>query len=230
MNELAVLVPTRSRPHNVEPIVRAWGETGAFGVADLIFIVDGDDPQADAYTAEFSQYPQVQRVFAMKWEPLVPKLNRQAVLAAGEYNAVAFMGDDHIPRTPMWAHRLVCRHRLQRAGIVYGRDGIQDQSLCTWWSMDSRVINALGKMVPADVQHMYCDNSVKMLGELAHCLLYDDEIFIEHMHPIVGKAPMDEQYHRVNRKQQYERDEVAFRGWVADGLRQDATLLADIWG
>jgi hypothetical protein len=230
VTELAVLVPTRSRPHNVLPIIEAWSETGAFGVADLIFIIDRDDPKIGEYVDVIGQYPQVQRMFAQEWEPLVPKLNRVAVRAAIDYSAVAFMGDDHVPRTEMWAHKLIEDHQVRGARIVYGRDGLQDMKLCTWWSMDSRIICALGKMVPADVQHMYCDNAVMLLGRKIGSLGYDGRILIEHMHPLADKAPSDEQYERVNRREQYERDEVAFRAWVSDGLARDATLLADIWG
>jgi hypothetical protein len=200
-------------------------------VADLIFIVDADDPKLSEYLAAVAPFLQVQRIVARTWEPLVPKLNRVAVKAAKEYEAVAFMGDDHIPRTPRWADYLIDRHqKSDRAGIVYGLDGFQDKKLPTWWSMHSAVIQRLGRMVPADVQHLYCDNAVKMLGEEAGCLYWDPDILIEHMHPIANKGKLDAQYERVNRKQQYTRDEAAFRAWVQTGLARDATLLADIWG
>jgi hypothetical protein len=231
MNELAVLVPTRSRPHNIQPIIEAWGLTGGFQVADLIFVIDRDDPKLQDYAAALQPYPQAQRMIKAEWEPLVPKLNSVAVKAAEEYNAVAFMGDDHLPRTLMWAHQLVEDHRMRdRAGIVYGRDGFQDQGLPTWWSVDSRVIKALGLMVPGGVQHLFCDNIIKALGEQADCLAYDPRILVEHMHPVVGKAPMDAQYERVNRMEQYIRDGAAFEAYRADGLQRDAILLADIWG
>lgn len=231
-HELAVLVPTRSRPHNVAPIVEAWNLTGAFGVADLIFVVDADDDVLSEYQAEFANAVQVQRVVAPKWQPLVPKLNRVAIKAAeDEYKVVAFMGDDHLPRTQLWASKLVTYHQTKRAGIVYGRDGLQDQRLPTWWSMDSRIIRLLGRMVPAEVQHMYCDNAVKLLGMKAGLLYYAGDLLVEHMHPIAGKAPMDAQYERVNRRQQYARDEAVFRSWVIDGLDRDAKILADNgWG
>lgn len=231
MSDLAVLVPTRSRPQNVPPIVEAWGLTGGFAVADLIFIIDQDDPVLPDYLAHIERWPQVQRFIAGRWFPLIPKLNHVAIMAARDYDAVAFMGDDHIPRTPNWAQRLISQHKANGAGkIVYGRDGFQDQRLPTWWSMDSVIVKALDKMVPGGVQHLYCDNIVKALGEQAGCLVYDPEILVEHMHPIVGKAPMDAQYERVNRRQQYERDGAAFEVYRMEGLARDARMLADLWG
>jgi hypothetical protein len=230
VTELGVLVPTRSRPQNLERLVRAWHETGAFGGADLILGIDVDDARFGGYVDFLRAHPEVRVIQLDKWAPLVPKLNLMATMSAGRYPLLAFMGDDHIPRTPMWAHMLIADHLRPGSGIVYGRDGIQDRRLPTWWSMDGRIIDALGRMVPAPVQHLYCDNAVKKLGERADQLGYDDRILIEHMHPVAGKAEMDAQYVRVNRRQQYDRDQAAFDSWVASGLEQDATLLADIWG
>ncbi len=228
-DKLGVLIPTRSRPHNIEPILRAWAETGAYGAAEPIFVIDQDDARFDDYL-RVVQRPGVSYLLPDVWEPLVPKLNKAARQMSARLPFLAFMGDDHIPRTPMWAHKLIEEHVVRRAGIVYGKDGIQDERLCTWWSMDSRIVHKLGRMVPAKVQHMYCDNAVMLLGQKAQMIHYRPDVLIEHMHPLVGKAANDPQYERVNRREQYERDEAQFRTWVDTGLARDATLLADTWG
>lgn len=235
MSDLAVIIPSRSRPHNVAPIIEAWKQTRAFGVADLWWIVDADDAHVFDYQTEFaagsSGSCQIRQRVIPQWRPLVPKLNDSAVMLRKEfgYRYLAFMGDDHLPRTPMWAQMLIEGHTRPGSGIVYGQDGFQDRRLPTWWSMDGRIIDKLGRMVPAPVQHLYCDNAVKTLGEKTDQLAYDERILIEHMHPVANKGTMDDQYARVNRRQQYDRDQAAFRGWVASGLDEDATILADIW-
>lgn len=230
MTDLVVLVPTRSRPQNVAGIVEAWYRTGAFGVADLCFLADDDDMQLPGYQVEIAKHSQVQVMRFKEWQPMVPKLNRAAVQAAETYPVVAFMGDDHLPRTQLWAHQLVKEGMLKRPSIVYGQDGLQDQRLPTWWSMSSDVIRALGKMVPAPVQHLFCDNAVKELGERVGILQYLETVMIEHMHPFAGKGKPDAQYERVNRSSQYQSDGDAFRAWVQDGLERDATLLRSVGG
>ncbi len=230
MSELTVLVPTRSRPHLVPRMVTAWQETGAFDVAELVFVIDRDDMAFDQYRRTLDRYPQVQVGTMGEWQPLVPKLDFAARQAADYADAVAFMGDDHLPRTDRWAHKLIAAHAVHGPSILYGRDGFQDKALPTWWSMSSSIIDALGRMVPAPVQHLYCDNAVKELGTAIGRLFYLEDVLVEHMHPIAGKGKMDAQYTRVNRRQQYARDEAAFRAWMRDGLRRDANLLAGIWG
>lgn len=230
MNELVVLVPTRSRPQNVAPIFRAWEATGAREVADLYFIVDMDDMAFKDYEAAIRPAGWAHFVVMPEWKPLVPKLNRTATVFT-EHRAIAFMGDDHLPRTQMWAHMLIEDHvRADGPRIVYGQDGFQDRRLPTWWSMDSRIVRALGQMVPSGVQHLFCDNAVKELGERSNTLFYDERILIEHMHPFAGKARPDAQYARVNRGQQYESDGDAFRTWLAGGADQDATLVRNVGG
>lgn len=264
MNKLAVIVPTRSRPQNVASILTAWAQTSAWSVADLWWIVDADDAELPKYHEALDSFAGPFRLHIVpEWRPLVTKLNASAVGLREQfgYQYLAFMGDDHIPRTPMWAHMLIEDHEMRPrrlrmeppifvaesdlasvtdrhggprfargVGIVYGQDGIQNKKLPTWWSMDARIIDKLGRMVPAPVQHLYCDNAVKALGEKTDQLLYDERILIEHMHPVAGKAPVDAQYSRVNRPEQYGRDANLFNSWVADGLDRDASLLADIWG
>lgn len=246
MTRLTVIVPTRSRPQNAKPIIDAWHATGAFGVADLCFGLDLDDQHIGAYRETIQREPCAWATLFPEWMPLVPKMNDMAADAVGLEHiglsgrsiggraqgvAVAFMGDDHIPRTPRWAHALVEQHMLSAHPlIVYGRDGLQDRKLPTWWSMDSRIVQALGGMVTSKVQHLFCDNTVKELGKAAECLVYDDRILIEHMHPFAGKGEMDQQYERVNRNEQYHRDGLAFRAWVARGLAGDASLVRSISG
>lgn len=232
MTRLAVLVPTRSRPHNLDAIWSAWWATGAFGVADLILGVDVDDMQYNAYTQWAIEHPYVKIGLLPEWKPLVPKLNHMAKLASDDpdYTAIAFMGDDHVPVTPMWAHMLLAGHAQRPGSIRYGQDGFKNRKLPTWWSMDARIVRALGRMVPADVQHMYCDNSVLLLGEQSGRLNYDERILIEHRHPFAGKAPMDAQYERVNRAQQYERDQAAFQRWIREGLYRDVSLVQSVGG
>lgn len=233
--ELAVVVPTRSRPHNIQAILEAWEDTDAFGYASLWFAVDADDMLIDQYQAALRGWrpampgwPGAQMITLPEWMPLVPKLNFVASGFArdGDHRYIAFMGDDHIPRTCGWARKLIEDHGRNPNWIWYGRDGFQDQNLPTWWSMDAEIVRRLdGRMVPAPVQHLYCDNAVKALGTAAGCLGYDETVLVEHMHPFFGKAKVDDQYVRVNRTQQYERDGQLFRSWVADGLERDAKLL-----
>lgn len=209
MPDLAILVPTRGRPGNVRKVIEAWDFTNGWSHADLILIVDGDDPELAGYQAlervELYQVP--------RWMPMVHKLDLAARELAGRYWALGFAGDDHLPQTIGWSERYLTVLRELGTGMVYGDDGYQGAKLSTEWAMTSDVIRALGRMVPAPVEHMFCDNAVLDLFTSAGAARHLPEIRIEHMHPAAGKAQTDEQYQRVNSRGQMSADRQRYQGW-----------------
>jgi hypothetical protein len=219
--DLLVVVPTRGRPQSVAPIIEAWDETGACDDADLLFVVDADDPRLGEYRAA-PVAPWLRMEVADRWQPMVPKLNMVAAQQAGTYFAVGFAGDDHRPRSKGWARTMLAALADLGTGVVYGNDLLQGQRLASSWVMTSDIVRTLGRMVPAPVEHMACDNAVMALAGEAGCLAYLPDVVIEHLHPLAGKAEWDPGYYRVNRPEQYEKDMAAFTAWVESGLAGDA--------
>lgn len=233
MPDLLIVVPTRGRPHAINRVVEAWNATGGWEDAELRFVVDEDDPTLDQYREAFKDAPlpdpsqrgPVHLVVADRWRPLVPKLNLAAATWAPEYFAVGFAGDDHLPRTPGWARRYIEVLRARGTGIVYGNDLIQGPRLPTQWAMTSNIIHTLGRMVPADVEHLYCDNAVLALGQTAGCITYLPNVLVEHTHPLAGTAPDDDGYARVNAPGQYTADRERFHQWADTQLEADAAAI-----
>lgn len=221
MPEMAVIVPTRGRPENVQRVMEAWDFTNGWEHADLILVADADDPKIQEYRALVmrrqirDQLPAPELIEVPIWAPMVHKLELAASDAAGRYWALGFAGDDHLPQTIGWAARyLVVLHELG-TGMVYGDDGYQGARLSTEWAMTSDVVRALGRMVPAPVEHMFCDNAVLELFTHAGAVRHLPEVRIEHMHPYASKAEIDDQYKRVNSREQMNRDRRTFRSWQA---------------
>jgi hypothetical protein len=228
--DLLVVVPTRGRPHAVVPIVEAWNVTGAWDDAELLFVVDADDPTSDGYREALALAPladqlvgtAVRLMVADRWQPLVPKLNEAVAGFVDDYWALGFAGDDHRPRTTGWARAMLAALVDMGTGVVYGNDLLHGERLASSWVMTSDIVRTLGRMVPAPVEHMACDNAVMALAADAGCLAYLPDVVIEHLHPLVGKAEWDPGYWRVNRPEQYERDMATFTAWVESGLVEDA--------
>jgi hypothetical protein len=233
VSDLLVIVPSRGRPDSVHRVVQAWTDTDAWRDAELTFVADEDDPRVDAYREAFAAVPlpdpatrgPARLVTADVWRPLVPKLNLAANTWAGEHFAVGFAGDDHLPRTPGWAGKYLTALRELGTGIVYGDDGLQGERLPTQWAMTSDIVRTLGAMVPAPVEHLYCDNAIKDLGEAAGFLRYLPDVLIEHMHPMARKAKVDDGYRLVNAPSQYRKDRAAYQRWRAEQLPNDVKTL-----
>lgn len=233
MSDLLVIVPTRGRPESAWRVVEAWKATGAFEVAALVFAADLDDPLIEGYVGippDYAGLPVTVHI-SPKWRPMVHKLNDVAgVYARHGHQVLGFAGDDHLPRTPGWASTMLAGLREMGTGIVYGNDLLQGERLCTSWAMTSDIVRALGRMVPAPVDHMYCDNSVMDLGRLAGCLRYLPDVVVEHCHPLAGKAEWDAGYARVNRAEQYQRDQVAYLQWCESGRDADVATAKALRG
>ena len=63
--------------------------------------------------------------------------------------------------------------------------------------------------------HLFFDNFVKQLGLDLEYLKYLPDVIIEHLHPVAGKAEMDEGYARVNQPKWYEQDLLTLQRYLA---------------
>ncbi len=233
MHDLALLIPTRGRPGNIRKVISAWDFTGAWDHADMILVVDADDPEIEGYHEALHDLPDLLgRQFANlvimdEWMPMVHKLDKVADLFAQTkaYFALGFAGDDHIPQTIGWAETYLAQLRELGTGLVYSDDGYQGRNLCSEWAMTADVVRALGRMVPAPVEHMYSDVSLLDLMDAAGAARHLPQVRIEHMHPIVNKAPDDEQYQRVNSREQFRRDEIIYNAWTRTSKAAEANVV-----
>ena len=230
MRELLIIVPSRGRPQNLVRVVAAWRATDAFKVAALLFAIDRDDPDRQAYIDAGTQLHEPGLILTTATRtPMAPRTNFEAYQAAqimvGQFVALGSAGDDHLPRTPGWAQRYLAELAQLGTGIVYGDDGYQGATLCTEWAMTADIVRALGRLIPAPVDHLYADNAVRDLGHAAGCLKHLPDVRIEHVHPAAGRAEWDEGYRRVNAAVQYRRDRAAYQTWQREQLPADAALV-----
>lgn len=219
---VAVLCPSRERPERFRELLEAIDATAAKPVR-VYLGVDCDDPTLAGYGEACGPFATVDvcggpRRSLARW---LDDLSAQAV--SDGHSIIGFMGDDHRPRTEGW-DEIVHRGMLATPGgpgMVYGRDGLQNERLPTWcfWSAD--VIRALGFFCPPPQEHMYLDNFWLALARGIGRCAYVPEILVEHMHPSVGKAAPDDGYARVEALS--DGDAHAWERYVTDG-----SLSADI--
>jgi hypothetical protein len=101
---------------------------------------------------------------------------------------LAFFGDDHRPRTAGWDDLVLDAFETMGGGLVYGRDGLQDERLPTapFWSAD--VIRALGWFYPPTLTHLYADDYWLALANDLGRRTYLPDVYIEHLHPSATNA------------------------------------------
>lgn len=217
------IVPSRGRPENVERLINHFRVTKC--EADLMICVDTDDPRADEYSALAAHYSLDSSWLYFRFGErlrLGGTLNKHALLEAGDYAYIGFMGDDHRPASFLWDAIMVKNLRdMGNVGFVYGDDLFQGVNLPTAVCMTSNIIRTLGYMVPPTMTHLYLDNFWLELGRACGCIKYLDHVIIEHVHPAAGKAEMDERYSEVNSNEQNSADLRAFNEYKSRKFGED---------
>ncbi len=202
------VVPSRGRPENAYRLAQAFIDTGA--ETDLYFIIDNDDPKWSDYVRHEDEKNYKCLPAKNDTGGCAKSLNDGAVMLLDIikfplYDYFIFMGDDHLPRTQNWDQALVQAIGFD-TGFAYGNDLLQGANLPTAYAMSQNLVNDLRGMTFPGCFHLFFDNFVKQLGLDINCLRYLPDVIIEHLHPVAGKAEMDEGYERVNDPKWYEAD------------------------
>jgi hypothetical protein len=212
MSRLLLIVPSRKRPSAcaelLEEVLKKSDD------AEIIFGLDDDDK---------SVYP-TQVLEAAEINPRLRMggtLNLIAKKYADKYDYLAFMGDDHRPRTQGW-DTILCDAIGDKPGVAYGDDLLQGQNLPTAVVMSSSIVRKIGYMVPPVLVHMYMDNFWRDFGQKLGNLQYRPDVVIEHLHYLAGKAINDLQYQEVNSSAVYENDRIAYEAYLSRDFDNDA--------
>lgn len=225
MPDLAIVVPSRGRPANVD---RLWtGFRATASNVDLIVAVDDDDPELPGYREVWARHD---RMFALGVGPrlrLVGTLNFTALAVPHRY--VGFMGDDHLPRTNGWDESYISAlDAIGPGGMVYGNDLLQGPNLPTHIVMDRRIVDALGFMAPPNLTHLYVDNFWLDVGHALGTIRYLPDVVVEHLHPVAGRAEWDSTYAETNSEERYSSDERAYQEYKATRLDADVARLREV--
>lgn len=220
MSDLLVIVPSRGRPHNIADLYVAWSETTNRD-ARLLIAADDDDPT-------LPEYQRVCSLTGIELEVgprlrLTGTLNKVAAKRALDHRAVAFMGDDHRPRTIGWDSHIMAALDALGTGIVYGNDLLQGDKMATAVAMTSNIVSTLGYMAPPAMVHLCLDLVWVEWGKAIDRLAYLPDTIIEHMHPAVGKAVSDAGYQEANSPEQTAADHAAYAAY-----RNGPQFVADV--
>jgi hypothetical protein len=188
---ISVLVPTRGRPHNMRRMVDSGRETST-GHVEYVFYIDEDDEpskrMAEVLYAENQDTPHVvgpRILLSSMWN-----VCQEHAL----YKIYQHSCDETVYRTAGWdvAVSSAFDQWPDRIGIVYGRDGIHDQNLSTHGFLHRNWVDAVGYFVPPYFSSDFNDLWIFQVAQSIGRLCYLPEMYQEHMHPAVGKGPMDQ--------------------------------------
>ena len=211
-NSNLVILPSRSRPDNVERCINALKENSF--ISD--FCVAIDDDQSDLYPRLDGVIYEVNPRLRMNGT-----LNLVANKYADKYKTIYFLGDDHLVKTKDWDKHLAEAINIKGYGLAYGNDLLQGKNLATAVMMSTNIIQTLGFMAPPKLIHLFMDNFWMTLGLKINSLYYFDDVIIEHLHPFAGKAEMDAGYIDANSQEVGSADQKEFARYLSEEFEDD---------
>jgi hypothetical protein len=222
---IAVLVPSRGRPHNIARLHSAIVDSAANPEdIDLWVRVDDDDP-AGLHAYVDTEVPAHRWIegprtrLAASWNELA----ELARLSDREYTHFALWGDDVVPETQGWDGALVGLTEQYGPGFAYGLDGVWDRSYDTDVRghllmpsavlMSVEVYDAMGYVAMPGLKHLCIDIGWRDLGIATDSLFYAPDVMIRHLHRCVG-APDDQTYRDAcDDTEQKRGDGLAYGRW-----------------
>jgi hypothetical protein len=220
-NSNLVILPSRSRPDNVERCINALKENSV--ISD--FCVAIDDDQSDLYPRLDGVIYEVNPRLRMNGT-----LNLVANKYASKYKTIYFLGDDHLVKTKSWDRYLAEAINIKGYGLAYGNDLLQGKNLATAVMMSTNIIEILGFMAPPKLIHLFMDNFWMTLGLKINSLYYFDDVIIEHLHPYAGKAEMDAGYVDANSEEVGSADQKEFVRYLSEEFEDDLKKVMKLIG
>lgn len=219
--DLTVYVPTKGRPNNALRLQEQFYKTTKLN-SRIVFINSSNDSKLEQYK-DLTETVLVTPDYPGFVSPL--NLGYRFDRRRTYSYAVGFMGDDHMPRTDGWDEIFVSELVKLGSGFVYGRDGLQDENIPTHVAMTSDIPLELGFMALPNLLHLYADDFWLALGKSVNKIKYIPEVYVEHMHPAVGKSISDAGYLFSGDFALDQRDKKEFQRYLAEDLEYHAALI-----
>jgi hypothetical protein len=216
---LLVMVTTRGRRKQVERLLESFRENT--DSADVIFVMDPDDEDTyegldwkDALTSTLS--PRGTNV---------EKLNRTANVFCEDYDALMFVGNDHVFRTKNWDTIMLRKlEDMNGTGMIYPDDKRRND-IPEIIMISSDIVKALGHFAEPSLSHYYIDNVWADLGRRSGLLRYCPEVIVEHHHYSVDPGTEHDELYRYAEEWFGKPDLQAFHQWRAAALPHQVALL-----
>lgn len=220
---ISVLCPSRGRPEQARDLLDSIRASSATNGVELILRLDSDDPRlhdyGDLVTGSDVRIIVDQRVVLSQcWNDAAACASWDVLMLCGDDIRFRSLDWDKLVMDAIWS---VPDHLV----LVHGRDGIQDDRVATHPFLHRRWMETVGYFVPPLFASDYNDLWLTEVADMIGRRRYLPDIYTEHMHPVVGKGPMDQTHlerlerHRSEGVDQLYRDTVQNRQADADKLR-----------
>ena len=197
----ALLCPTRGRPTRaINMALSAHMTADDSSRIEVLYYVDDDDPEKTAYQGSLEKLllaaDGIGRVDFLIGERI--SVSWMWTLLARQSKADVFLmqNDDVMFRSNGWDRRLDEETSKFPDDIycMWFDDGFQGKNPCAFPIVSRRWVETLGYFSPGIFEFLFNDTWIVDIGRRVGRLHYIDDIYVEHLHFLAGKAEFDQTY------------------------------------
>jgi hypothetical protein len=168
------------------------GRATSHGFVEYVFYIDDDDMASRDMAREL--YAQAADVYWKQGPRILLSQMWNECHEIARYDYFQHSCDETIYQSDAWDTDVLDAFQRwpDRIGLVYGRDGIHDQNLATHGFLHRNWTDATGYFVPPYFSSDYNDLWLHQVAQGINRLAYLPSVYTEHMHPAVGKGPLDQ--------------------------------------
>ena len=188
-NKIAIILPVRNnnsyRAERLKTCLSSWREQTE-GLSSIHIIIDDDEVDVFKFLEDYT-FVTVHVRARMK---LIPKINSVAVLIAGIYDYLAFVGDDIVFKTK-WESTFIEYFKSVPVGLAYANTMDREDvgNFASHPVITSNMVRELGFYGCPAVDHTYFDNFwMDICRDLGHTKYFEDILWD---HSRIGYAPDD---------------------------------------
>ena len=201
------ILPTRSRPHNIDRLLRIYVETNAS--TPVWMRIDEDDPLVKAYSVNHPNWS----VTVGRRKPL-SDIYAEAFERFKNATFFGFIGDDVIPKTNKWDARLI--EIAGSDGMSYPSGGHEDYSGAPHFVLGGDLVREIGWLALPGLDRLYIDQTWHDIAEFKGVLRHVPEVVLFHKHFSNGGALMDRTYRKFKKAE----DKAIYENWRLNGYNQ----------
>jgi glycosyl transferase/beta-hydroxylase protein BlmF len=203
INVVSLLCPTRGRPAFAERLMESVARTAAQPKrVELLFYVDGDDPERagyEAFAARLTQGPiALGRCTVFVGEPMSVSRSWNVLARQSVGDLLVMANDDQVYVDAGWDARLDAEVDAYPDGIfcMWFNDGINGGCHCAFPIVSRVWCETLGYFTPGIFEFLYNDTWVMDIAARVGRTHYIPDVLVEHRHFTAGKSEFDDTYRR----------------------------------
>lgn len=195
--QLAILVPVLKRPHRVVPLLESI--EAATPDAEVLFVSDPEDPAERAAIEAARAGTSLHVLSVIRRGNYAHKINEAATVTQ---RPLLFLGADDLHFHPGWFEAAAAL-LTETVGVVGTNDlcnrrvmrgDHSTHSLVARWYAALGTIDNPRQLLHDGYPHEFVDDEFVETAKHRRAYKHCHAAIVEHLHPMVGKAPMDELY------------------------------------